>query len=204
MNCKERKEKNEIGLDKRVVSAMKLKNDEAKIMGKKYELKNVAADGNCCYYVAINWLVRTKRMKNMGINGFRKEIREYFEEHHEYLTSSNFGSYKLYHNRNIDEFLNTIYRKKKDFRKGCDKKYWAFMLDIYPILVEKYGYFKLIIVSDTGTFLYDIKCCKRGMIKWFGRNKWLPIMMSNDKDFEKHHLVTFYNLSHYQEICRKN
>ena len=125
------------------------------------------------------------------------------EVHKAYLNSEAFGCNMLYENHNWDELIESIYKKGFDYKKGCKRGDWAYIVDLYPILVEKYGYFKLIVVSKEHTLMYDMRYCENGMVKWFQKDKWLPDLMECKKNFEQEYMVVYFYQSHYQEICVK-
>ena len=58
------------------------------------------------------------------------------------------------------------------------------MNTIYPILVDKFGYFKLMVFDPlSGTFLYDTKSRSRGLLRTKDESTCLPLVLGYKKGF---------------------
>ena len=118
---------------------------------KKYDIENVDADGNCCFYVAVKWLKKNKNISFENIDIFRKDLWNYMNDNEEALRSKKYGVDKLYSSKFWNELRDRIWIEGKNYIGGCGIEGWVSMMDIFPILAMKYDSFNLIVLSQLYT-----------------------------------------------------
>ena len=88
--------------------------------------------------------------------------------------------------------------------EGCEESGWVAMIDIYAILVHKYGDFNLIVLSGEGKpYLYDKKNFINGLPRGISKNKWIECFLKPTKMFLKNTMICMFEKKHYQEIVKK-
>ena len=122
----------------------------------------------------------------------------------EELRSKSHGVYKSYTNSFWNEIKDRVHISDIDYTNGCCKNGWISMVDIYPILVHKYGDFNLIVLSGQGKpYLYDIKLCSDGLLKGLAKCKWIESFLNPSRKFLKNTMITYFDANHYQDVLMK-
>ena len=165
---------------------------------------NVPADGNCCLYVAQRWLSQNKGIGITNINKFRKGLKEHMIENEEAIRSAAHGVERLYTDSFWNEMKDRVYIEDKNYIEGCGRSGWVAMVDIYAVLVHKYGKFNLIVLSGEGKpYLYDMKNFTKSLPKGLSKKKWIECFLKPTKMFLKNTMICYFDNDHYQEIVKK-
>ena len=169
-----------------------------------FKIKNVLGDGNCCLYVAKLWLVNNRNMKYTDINKLRHSLYVYVNEKAMDLQSECFGAHKQYSPTMMRSLKNNLWRTNYNFKNGCGKDNWLSMIDIYPVLVHKYGYFKLLVMSDENkSYLYDMNVCEQGFLKALEKKDWVYKFDEPDNEFIRNTMICYYGKNHYQAYIKR-
>ena len=173
-----------------LLSSLDLDISESKGLEKLFQVKNVPADGNCCLYVALRWLMKSNKIRDGNINNFRKSLRHHMSLNEMELTSKKYGVYGLYIKSEWKKLMARVWIGKKDYSRGCNRSGWVSMVDIYPILVHKFGFFKHVTLDKNDSMLYDMNECVNGLLKGFRKEHWIKNLMTPNKSFaKKSHLL---------------
>ena len=87
---------------------------------------------------------------------------------------------------------------------GCGSNEWMSMIDIYPILVHKYGFFELIIFDRAnGVFSYSTKKCSKGLLQATTSKVCITHMLGKNISL-KETLICVFLSSHYYEVIAMN
>lgn len=189
---------------KKFFSSKYILKGDSKTLSNFYKIRDVAPDGNCCFYVANNWLKTQNKINHTCINKFRKDLKEHIIENETYLKSKKFGLHNLYHGDFLKKLYAQIYTDGRNYKDGCGSNEWMSMTDLYPILVHKYGYFELIVFDcANGVFSYSTKKCSKGLLQATTSKVCITHMLSKNISL-KETLICAFLSSHYYEVVAMN
>ena len=72
-----------------LMSSRKISTGDNKTLSELYEVVNVAPDGNCWFYVAMNYVNKYKGRKFQCVDRFRKDLKKHMKDNKTRLTSKN-------------------------------------------------------------------------------------------------------------------
>ena len=145
------------------MSSKYISKNDTNALSELYEVVNVAPDGNCCFYVATNYINKYKGRRYKNVDRFRMDLKKHMTDNKKRLRSKQFGLYSLWQGSVFDEQVARVYQGDKNYSEGVSEEGWASMNNIYPVLVDKFGYFKLMVFDPVAhTYLYDMNNCQRG------------------------------------------
>ena len=125
-------------------------------------------------------------------------------DNEEEIRSTGYGVERLYNESFWNEIKNRVYVENENYMEGCGESGWVDMIDIYAILVHKYGDFNLIVLSGEGKpYLYDKKNLIDGLPRGISKNKWIECFLKPTKMFLKNTMICVFDNNHYQEIVKK-
>ena len=127
----------------------------------------------------MNYVNKYKGRKYQCVDRFRKDLKKHMKDNKTRLTSKSFGLYSLYKGSRFDEVVTHIHEYNTSYTGGVSEDGRMSMNTIYPILVDKLGYFKLMVFDVlSGTFLYNTKSRSRGLLTTKDESTCLPLVLS--------------------------
>ena len=91
-----------------------------------------------------------------------------------------------------------IHEHNKAYTEGVSEDGWMSMNIIYPILVDKFGYFKLIVFDPiSGACLYDTKSKCGGLLRTKDESTCVLLALSCKKKFLDETLLCAFSRNHY-------